>query len=76
MTVTIDEETETIFEYEKILKGAKKHFADIDAGDINFMSVSHWLIGIGLGQYVKYHFVEQLAFRLRQDLWKWKDIIP
>lgn len=73
MTVTVEEEADIIFEYDKILEDAKKHFENTDAGNINFMSVSHCLVEIGLGKYVKYHFVEKLAFRLREDLWNWKD---
>jgi len=63
---------DVIFEYDKILEDAKKQFENIDANDINFMSVSHWLVDIGLAKYVKYRFVEKLVFRLREDLWKWK----
>jgi len=72
MTVTMNEEFDMIFEYDKILEAAKNHFETISIGDINFMSVSHWLVDLGLGKYIKYRFVEKLAFRLREDLWKWK----
>ena len=72
MTMTVNEEFDMIFEYDKILEAAKEHFKTINANDINFMSVSHWLVDLGLGKYVKYRFVEKLAFRLREDLWKWK----
>jgi len=69
MTVTVNEEFDMIFEYDKILEDAKKHF---EGKNINFMSVSHWLVDAGLGKYVKYRIVEKLAFRLREDLWKWR----
>jgi len=104
MTMTIDEELDSIFEYpakvckrqtchlkaessdfllsllsgclctakgisDKILEAAKKHFETIDVNEINFMSVSHWLVDLGLGKYIKYRFFEKLAFRLRDDLW-------
>jgi len=71
MTITIDEFDE-VFKYDKILEAAKQHFETINANDINFMSVSHWLVDLGLGKYIKYRFVEKLVFRLRQDLWAWK----
>jgi len=74
MTLTIGEELESIFEYDKILEAAKKHFEGIKAGGINFMAISHWLVDLGLGKYIKYYFLEKLAFRLREDLWKWKSI--
>jgi len=69
MTVTIGEELDSIFEYDKILEAAKKHFETIDVNEINFMSISHWLVDLGLGKYIKYRFLEKLAFRLRDDLW-------
>lgn len=73
MTVTVEEEADMVFEYDKILEDAKKYFENIDSRDINFLSVSRCIVEIGLGKYVKYHFVEKLAFRLRQDLWTWKE---
>jgi len=46
MTMTVGEELDSIFEYEKILEAAKKHFEAIDPNDINFMAISHWLVAL------------------------------
>jgi len=74
MTLTVNEELDRIFEYDKILKAAKKHFGTVNSNDINFMSVSHWLVDLGLGKYIKYKSLENLAFRLREDLWRWRKV--
>jgi len=72
MTMTIGEELDSIFEYDEILEAAKKHFETIDVNEINFMSISHWIVDLGLGKYIKYRFLEKLVFRLRDDLWQWR----
>lgn len=74
MTMTVGEELDSIFEYEKILEAAKKHFEKTDPNDINFMAIAHWLGELGLGKYIKYRFLEKLTYRLREDLWRWRKV--
>ena len=74
MTMTVGEELDSIFEYDKILEAAKKHFENVNPNDINFMSIAHCLADLGLGKYIKYHFLEKLTYRLREDLWRWRKV--
>jgi len=54
--------------YQIILEGAKKHFETVNPNDITFSSVSKFLVSLG-GKYD-----EKLAFRLREDLWRWRKV--
>jgi len=69
-----EEKFHSIFRYHRILEAAKEHFKTIDVNDIDSTSILNWLLDLGLEKFIEYRLVETLMFRLRDDLWRWKEV--
>jgi len=64
---------EEIFDYEQILRDAKEYFAKTPKDKIDSMAIWAWFNKKGVSGFVQHRWLENLMFKLREDLWSAKE---